>query len=139
MIEYHYQTEFILDHSHKYTEWLEKVIISEDHQLETVNFIFCNDDQLLAINQDHLGHDYYTDIITFEYGEKGNVFGDVFISVDRVEENANELQADQEEEMRRVMCHGLLHMMGFGDKTEAEKQQMRDKENEKLRMFHVEQ
>ncbi|NNF18980.1 MAG: rRNA maturation RNase YbeY [Flavobacteriaceae bacterium] len=139
MIEYHYQTDFTLEDNQKYTEWLEKVIVSENHHLETVNFIFCNDDQLLAINQDHLGHDYYTDIITFEYGEKGNVFGDVFISVDRVEENAKDLQADQEEELRRVMCHGILHMMGYGDKTDAEKLQMRDKENEKLRMFHVEQ
>ncbi|MDC6350637.1 rRNA maturation RNase YbeY [Zeaxanthinibacter sp. PT1] len=139
MIEYHYQTDFTLEDEQKYTEWLERVIYSENHELESVNFIFCDDDQLLAINLDHLGHDYFTDIITFEYGDSGNVFGDVFISVDRVEENAKDLQADQEEEMRRVMCHGLLHMMGFGDKTKAEKQQMRDKENEKLGMFHVEQ
>jgi len=139
MIEYHYQTDFNLDKDHKYTEWLKKVVISEDHQLEAVNFIFCSDEQLLEINQDHLRHDYYTDIITFEYGELGNVYGDIFISVDRVRENAKDLNIHMEEELRRVMCHGVLHMMGFVDKTDADKKQMRDKENEKMRMFHVEQ
>ncbi|TDQ32807.1 rRNA maturation RNase YbeY [Zeaxanthinibacter enoshimensis] len=139
MIEYHYQTDFELENEEKYTEWLEKVVASEEYELDSLNYIFCSDEELLGINKQHLGHDYYTDIITFEYGEENVIFSDIFISIDRIKDNAVDLNLEVDEELRRVMCHGLLHMMGYSDKTEKEKVTMRGKENEKMEMFHVEQ
>lgn len=92
---------------------------------------------MLEINQKYLRHDYYTDIITFEYEELADVSGDLFISVDRVSENSKTEQVEMLEELRRVMVHGVLHLLGFNDKTEAGIAEMRQKENEALQLFHV--
>ena len=139
MIEYHYETEFSLNTEKKYTEWLEKVIRSEDKELDTLSYIFYNDEQLRAINNKYLDHDEYTDIVTFSYNTTESIAGDIFISVERVKENALKYNASLEEEIRRVMVHGVLHLMGYDDKTKEDSDLMRRKEEEKINMFHVEQ
>jgi rRNA maturation RNase YbeY len=139
MIEYHYETEFSLNTEKKYTEWLEKVIRSEDKELDTLSYIFYNDEQLRAINKEYLDHDEYTDIVTFSYNTTESIAGDIFISVERVKENALKYNASLEEEIRRVMVHGVLHLMGYDDKTKGDSDLMRRKEEEKINMFHVEQ
>lgn len=104
--------------------------IFKDHQkdVDWINIIFCNDEYLLAINQAHLNHDYYTDIITFDYNPE-RVTSDIFISTDRVTENAIKVGVLPVVELYRVMFHGCIHLCGFGDKTEAEKKIMREKED----------
>ena len=101
-------------------------------------FIFCDDEYLLKINQDYLHHDTFTDIITFPYEDFNGIAGDVFISVERVKENAAEFEVDFDLELKRVMAHGVLHLLGFGDKSEEEASLMRLKEDEKIKLFHVE-
>jgi rRNA maturation RNase YbeY len=103
-----------------------------------LDYIFCDDEYLLKINQDYLDHDTYTDIITFPYGDLNVIAGDIFISVERVKENAVNFRVDFELELKRVMAHGVLHLLGYGDKSEEEVLQMRLKEDEKIKLFHVE-
>jgi len=109
--------------------WLRFVAESEICRLGDINIIFCSDNYLLGINLQYLGHDYYTDIITFDYSEKPKVSGDLFISVDSVRENAVFYGAAFEEELHRVIVHGLLHLIGYDDHTEDDIKQMRAKEN----------
>ncbi|WP_299900338.1 rRNA maturation RNase YbeY [uncultured Aquimarina sp.] len=118
--------------------WLNKVAVSEKKSIGEISLILCLDDYLLDINQKYLNHDTYTDIISFDNTMGNKLAGDIFISVDRVKENAEIYEVDFEEELRRVMVHGLLHFCGYKDKTEEDKSVMRQKENEKLKMFHVE-
>lgn len=120
--------------------WFTHVCKVEEKALGEVNVIFCSDEYLLEMNRDHLQHDYYTDIITFDYSEEDTVSGDLFISVDRVADNANELDIPFLDELNRVCVHGLLHLCGYKDKSEKDEQLMRSKEDEMLalRMFHVE-
>lgn len=94
-----------------------------------VSVIFCSDDYLLKINEQYLNHNYYTDIVTFDYVENSVISGDLFISVDRVEENAGEMGVSFDEELYRVVFHGILHLCGYKDKTNAEKKVMREKED----------
>lgn len=138
MINFHYLTDFQISDETEYTDWIERIITSENGIQGELDFIFCDDEYLLKINQDFLQHDTFTDIITFPYGDDQNIAGDIFISVDRVRENAKIFKVEFETEMRRVISHGILHMLGFGDKTDQESELMREKENEKLKMFHVE-
>lgn len=138
MIDYHYLTDFQIKEEAEYTDWIYRIITSENSTHGQLDFIFCDDEYLLKINQNFLQHDTFTDIITFPYSNDQGIAGDIFISVDRVRENAEAYKENFETEMRRVIAHGLLHLLGFGDKTEAEAQVMRGKENEKLKLFHVE-
>lgn len=98
----------------------------------TLNYIFCDDEYLLEINKEHLNHDYYTDIITFDYCDEENTSGDLFISIDRVKDNAKQLNIEFNEELKRVIIHGLLHLIGFKDKTEEDASIMRENENKCL-------
>ncbi|MGB5554026.1 MAG: rRNA maturation RNase YbeY [Flavobacteriaceae bacterium] len=139
MIEFHYETEFTLENEKYYADWISRIISSETHDTNELNFIFCDDAYLLNLNQQFLDHDTFTDIITFDYSENGLVSGDVFISVERVIENSLDFGSSFLEELRRVMAHGVLHLLGYNDKTVKEQKVMRVKENEKLNMFHVEQ
>jgi len=139
MIEFHYECDFILAGEDKYTEWLKNLAMSEDASIDALTFIFCSDERLLEINEEFLGHHDFTDIITFDYGDQSRISGDIFISKERVWENAGIYNTSQELEMRRVMAHGLLHLLGYNDKTQEEKNTMREKENEKISLFHVEQ
>ena len=112
--------------------WLNHVIVENGFRLEELSYIFCTDEYLLEMNREHLGHDYYTDIITFNYNEGVSLSGDLFISYDRVLDNANELKIEMLDELCRVMVHGVLHLLGFDDKTEEDQEQMTEKENEYL-------
>ncbi|WP_224488157.1 rRNA maturation RNase YbeY [Robertkochia flava] len=138
MIDFHYETNFHLENASAYREWIERVIVSEGFQPGTINYIFCDDDYLHRINVTYLDHDTLTDIISFDYSNQGELSGDIFISIDRVRENSKEFHTEFKSELSRVMIHGVLHYCGYKDKTEAEEQQMRAKEEEKMALFHVE-
>ncbi len=139
MIEYHYETDFKLNDETNFSDWLTRIFASEKAMLTRLDYVFCSDEYLLQINQQYLLHDTFTDIITFDYSDGGAVAGDVFISVDRVKENAGLFKVDFKDELLRVMSHGALHLLGYGDKTKEESKLMRLKEEEKMKLFHVEQ
>lgn len=119
------------------TNWLLAVIQSEGFVLGEIEYFFCSDEQLLDINRSNLNHDTYTDIITFDYTVSDLLNADIFISVERVKDNANKLTIDFNEELQRVMVHGILHLCGYKDKSKEHKLIMTQKEDEKLQMFHV--
>ncbi len=124
------ETPFTLLNPSFYTDWLQQVIDQEKKQLGDLNIIFCSDDYLLGLNQSHLQHDYYTDVITFNNSDQESLIeADIFISVDRVRENADAENVDFEYELSRVMVHGLLHLIGFNDKSHDEQMVMRQKED----------
>lgn len=137
MISYNYEIDFMIPNEDFYTSWIESVIVSEQKELGEICYIFCDDDYLSDINQQYLNHDTLTDIISFDYTEGNLVSGDIFISVDRVQDNASDLDITFEEELKRVMIHGVLHYCGYKDKTELDELVMRSKEDEKIKMFHV--
>jgi len=139
MINLNYETDFILNNELLFIKWLSEVILSENKTEGEINYIFCNDSYLLELNQKHLQHDTFTDIISFDYSERNKISGDIFISVERVKDNANEYNVSFEEEIKRVMVHGVLHYCGYKDKTDDDAVVMRNKENEKINMFHVKQ
>lgn len=112
----------------KISNWLKTAIQTEGSTYNSINIIFCSDDFLLRLNKEHLNHDYFTDIITFQY-EQDPIEGELYISVDRVKENAEELSIPASYELHRVIIHGVLHMLGYGDKTDAEKTLIRQKED----------
>lgn len=139
IINFYSETSFDLPGEEKHREWLKDVVRSEGKNLDEVSFIFCDDQYLLKLNQEYLDHDTYTDIISFDNSLGNTLAGDIFISVDRVKENAIDFGVEFEEELRRVLVHGILHLSGYKDKTEEESSLMRQKEEEKMKMFHVEQ
>ena len=112
--------------------WISKVVESENKMLGEITYVFCSDEYLLEMNREHLNHDYYTDIITFDYCFENFVSGDLFISIDRVLDNAKEFSLDFKDELDRVCVHGVLHLCGYKDKSEADEVLMRSKEDEKL-------
>ena len=138
-IDFNYEIDFKLDKESNYTDWINKIITSESSSLGSLNYIFCDDAYLVEINQQYLNHNTLTDIITFDYSDKNEISGDIFISIERVMENASDYNVDFEEELKRVMSHGVLHLLGYNDKTKEDKQVMRSKENEMIQLFHVEQ
>ena len=139
MITFNYETDFELQNESNYEAWIEAIIESEDFTEGEINYIFCDDEYLHKINVEYLDHDTLTDIISFDYTIGNLVSGDIFISVERVIENAKEYEVSFETELLRVMAHGVLHYCGFKDKSEEDAKIMRQKENEKMTMFHVEQ
>lgn len=139
MINFNYETDFILDNEEAIASWLSNVIISENKKEGEINYIFCDDDYLHKINLEYLDHDTLTDIISFDYSVGNELNGDIFISIERVKDNAKDFNVSFEEELKRVMVHGVLHYCGFKDKNETDERLMRKKEDEKLALFHVEQ
>lgn len=139
MIDFNYETDFTLENEEAISRWISDAIKSENKKVGEINYIFCDDEYLLQINQEHLQHDYYTDIISFDYTVGNEISGDMFISIDRVKDNAIDFNVSFEEELKRVLVHGVLHYCGYKDKSEKEELLMRSKEDEKLAMFHVEQ
>ncbi|TAE67629.1 MAG: rRNA maturation RNase YbeY [Bacteroidetes bacterium] len=116
--------------------WIKKIIQNQQYKVGEMNFIFCDDEYLHQINMQYLQHDTYTDIITFDQSEtEEKIDSDIYISIERVKENAKHQQVDFENELKRVMIHGVWHILGFGDKTEEEAKIMRTKENESLEQF----
>ena len=121
---------FQLDNEPQTTTWIDKIIDRENRLLGDLNFIFCSDTHLHNINLSYLDHDTYTDIITFDNSEAvENITGDIFISIDRVKENAEQMNVRFNEELHRVMIHGVLHLIGYKDKSSEEKAKMREKED----------
>ncbi len=139
MIDFHYETAQEVVHDKRIEGWISSVIASENCTEGEITYIFCDDEYLLKINQQFLDHDTYTDIISFDNSLGKELHGDIFVSTERVKENAGEYGVSFEEELRRVLVHGILHFCGYKDKTEEESQRMRTKEDEKLALFHVEQ
>ncbi|GAB3564969.1 rRNA maturation RNase YbeY [Spirosoma luteolum] len=116
--------------------WLTQQTGQEGYRVGELNYIFCSDEYVLQVNRDYLQHDYYTDIITFDQREaEDKLEGDIFISVERVADNAAQLGVSAQQEMRRVLAHGLLHLCGYGDKTDEEAAAMRRKEEEWMAQF----
>jgi probable rRNA maturation factor len=138
MIDFNYENEYSLDNEEAIVNWLSAVILSEGNKEGEINYIFCDDEYLHKINLEYLNHDTLTDIISFDYTMGNQISGDIFISVERVQDNATDFKVSFEEELRRVMVHGVLHYCGYKDKGEEEELLMRSKENEKLALFHVE-
>lgn len=138
-INFYSENDFVFENPEKHSAWIERVIESEGKKLEEISYIFCDDNYLLELNRDYLDHDTYTDIITFDYSVGKILQGDIYISTERVAENAREYNVSFEEELRRVIVHGVLHLSGYKDKTDEESGIMRKKEDEKIEMFHVEQ
>lgn len=126
---------FKLKEKNKLKQWIKAITEKEKHQLGQINYIFCSDDELLEINIRHLNHNTLTDIITFDYTEGKTIHSDIYISIERVEENAKKFKVTFEEELHRVMIHGILHLCGYKDKTKADAELMRKKENGALKLF----
>jgi len=137
MINFHLEDiDFKLQQKLKLKNWLKSVLEAEGFVLGDVNYVFCSDDYLLKINIEYLDHDYLTDIITFDNSEDEDVIeGDIFISIDRVVDNAKTFEVSTEHELRRVLVHGILHLCGYLDKTDEEEKLMREKENYYLQLF----
>lgn len=127
---------FHLKHKTKIRQWIQKVILSKGAKLTEINYIFCSDEFLKTVNIEYLEHDYYTDIITFDNSEEEKQLeGDIYISIDRVGENSKLFAKSFEEELYRVMIHGVLHLLGYGDKTPEEASLMRQEEESALSIF----
>lgn len=130
MIHYHNE-----DHPYKISDklkirnWVKKIVELEKKYIGTINYIFVSDEYILKLNNESLKHDYYTDIITFDYSENSMISGDLFISIDRVIDNAKQLNVLFIDELHRVMIHGVLHLCGYGDKSAKEEKIMRSKED----------
>lgn len=130
MISYYFQdTDFKFRDRRKTNEWLKLAAESEIRRIGNISIIFCSDNYVLDINQKYLQHDYFTDIITFDYCEGDRLSGDLFISVDSVRENSLEFGTEFKDELNRVIIHGLLHLVGYDDHTEKDIKLMRSKEN----------
>ena len=138
-IEYFQEdTNYLPSNPSQLTQWLLQVASRYDQEIAYINYIFCSDNYLLQVNQEYLDHDYYTDIITFDQRDNPDepIEADIFISIDRVNDNATKEQAHLEEEVHRVMIHGLLHLIGFDDKTTDQKEEMRKTEDACLSLLH---
>ena len=138
MINFNYETDFSLDNEEAIASWLSNVISSENKNEGEISYIFCDDEYLHKINVEYLNHDTLTDVISFDYTMGNEISGDCFISIERVKDNAFDFNVPFEEEIKRVLVHGMLHYCGYKDKTESEEALMRSKEDEKIALFHVE-
>ena len=137
MIDFNYETNFRLKSEISIARWIEEVITKEGYELGDVNYIFCDDSYLLDLNITYLNHDTLTDIISFDTTSGLCVNGDIFISIERVADNANFYNVTFEEELHRVLIHGILHYLGYKDKLESEQLEMTRKENESLRLLRL--
>jgi rRNA maturation RNase YbeY len=139
MISFNYETDFTLENESNYEDWITRIIYSEGFEAGEINYIFCDDEYLHKINVEYLNHDTLTDIISFDYSVGNILQGDIFISTERVSDNAKDFNVVFDDELKRVMSHGVLHYCGYKDKSTADEAIMRSKEDEKIAMFHVEQ
>lgn len=129
---------YVLKDKRKIKAWVSATIAAEGHHLDELNFILCSDNYLLRINQQYLDHDTYTDVITFDNSEAlKTITGDIFISIDRIRENASLYKHRLQDELCRVMIHGTLHLLGYKDKSKADKTRMTQKENDYLAGLHI--
>lgn len=129
MIQFNYETDFSLEDEDRLSAWISSVIASEGFTEEEINYIFCDDEYLFKLNVEFLDHDTLTDIISFDYSIGKIIQGDIFISVERVKENAVDFNVGFLNELYRVMVHGVLHYCGYKDKSETDEALMRSKED----------
>lgn len=129
MIQFFFEEVETLALGDKTTDWLKNIIITEQKKVGKITYIFCTDEALLKVNKDFLQHDYYTDVITFDYVKGKTISADIFVSLPRISENAETLNKIFNIELHRVLAHGILHLCGYKDKTEEEIQEMRQKED----------
>lgn len=122
---------------HKVEQWIKSTAAQYGYSVGELNYIFCDDEKILAVNREFLQHDYYTDVITFDYTTPSCLNGDIFISLDTVKSNAQEVDATEEQELSRILVHGLLHLTGQGDKTPETKAEMTRKEDLALSKLHI--
>jgi len=129
-LHFHFENiSFILSNKKALRIWLNNCAKAENQIIDELNYIFCSDNHLLEINKKFLNHDFYTDVISFDYSEDENITGDIFISYERVKENARDFSIPIKDELHRVIIHGLLHLMGYSDKTTPQKSEMKSKED----------
>jgi probable rRNA maturation factor len=138
MISFNYESDFSLEQEDVYSSWIETIIESENKILGEISYIFCDDEYLHTINLQYLNHDTLTDIISFDYTEGDLISGDIFVSIERVVDNAKDFNVSFDEELKRVLAHGVLHYCGYKDKSDQDALLMRTKEEEKIKLFHVE-
>ena len=129
------ETEIPAIDQKRISQWINRVVVNNGCQIGEINYYFCSDDYLLQMNREHLNHDYYTDIITFDYVVGEIISGDLFISVDTVLDNAKEFNCDYFQELHRVIIHGVLHLLGIDDKTDEDQEIMTQKEDESLALL----
>ena len=129
MIQYFFEKIDNINLPEKTEEWLKDLIIEEGKKPGNINYIFSDDEYILKVNQDYLQHDYYTDIITFDYVKGKTISGDIFVSLQRISDNASTLSKDFDSELKRVLAHGVLHLCGYKDKSEEDEKEMRRKED----------
>ncbi|WP_178991350.1 rRNA maturation RNase YbeY [Winogradskyella schleiferi] len=129
MISFNYETDFSLEQEMQISDWITETILEENCKVGDIDYIFCSDNYLHQLNVDFLNHDTLTDIISFDYSVGKELHGEIYISVDRVKENASDFEVSFENEMTRVMIHGILHYCGYKDKSEDEAKLMRSKED----------
>jgi probable rRNA maturation factor len=139
MISFNYEIDFELGNEDVFEDWISRVLVSESKKEGDINYVFCDDAYLHKLNVEYLEHDTLTDVISFDYCVGNEIHGDIFISVERVEDNSKDFNVSFEEEMKRVVVHGILHYCGYKDKSGEDEAIMRAKEEEKISMFHVEQ
>jgi rRNA maturation RNase YbeY len=135
MINFTFLKKITVSPRKRYKDWVSEIINTKGYKIGNIHYIFVDDDYLLDLNQKYLNHDWYTDIITFDYSEGDTLSGDIFISVDRVTENAKEYKVKREEELLRVMAHGILHLCGLNDESEEEKLEMKKNEDRAIERF----
>ena len=136
MVEFNYETTFQIEDENRLEKWIENVAAEKGFEVGEINYIFCDDEYLLKLNLQFLKHDTLTDVISFDNTLGKLINGDIFISVERVVENAKEYNDSFEDELHRVMVHGVLHYMGFKDKSDDEIKQMRTAENSALLLLN---
>ena len=136
MIQFNYETDFKLEDEKKIQNWISSCIDSYDFTEGEINYIFCDDEYLLKLNEEFLKHDTFTDIISFDYTLGKLISGDIYISVERVQENALNFNQTFDNELNRVMIHGILHYFGFKDKSEKDSLQMRSEEDKCLSLLN---
>ncbi len=135
MIGFYFQTKFTLKSRKKIKNWLYHISTSENFKIGKLTYVFCDNDFLLKINQKYLKHDYYTDVITFDYSNQKEINGDILISVEQVTLNSKKYNESKLDELYRVMAHGLLHLIGYNDKNKKDKKIMNEKESFYLKMI----
>ena len=128
---------FDLDNPQIIDEWIQHAIMNEGKSIGDINYVFCSDEYLYKINLEHLKHNSYTDIITFDYCFENVISSDIFISIDRVKDNAHSYNTTFQNELSRVMIHGVLHLIGYDDKTDSQKEMMRSKEDFYLSLLSI--
>ena len=135
MIKFEIEIKYSLKEKRRIKEWLNLVAFEEGNKIQNLNFLIVGDKRMIHFNKTYLNHDYSTDIITFDNAENKKISGDIVISIERVKENSKKYKVKLEDELRRVMVHGLLHLLGYDDKNEKEKKRIRKKENYYLERY----